>query len=58
MKTLAIFSRNLREDFFLKFGLLSVKVYTKKVTNKEECNFIHVSLRLLTTKQVIEVLHL
>ena len=58
MKSLGIFSRNLRGDFFLKIGILSVKVYTKKVPNIEECNFIHVSLRLLTTEQVIEVLYL
>ena len=55
MKSLAIFSRNLRGDFFFKIGILSVKVYTKKVPNKEECNIIHVQLWLLTTNQVIEV---
>ena len=35
-----------------------VKVFTKKVPNIEEYNIIHVSLRLLTTEQVIEVLYL
>ena len=58
MKSLGIFSRNLREDFFLKIGILSVKVYIKKVPNTEEYNFIHVPLRRLTTKHVIEVLYL
>ena len=58
MKSLELSPRNLRGDFFLKIGILSVKVYTKKVPNIEECNFIHVPLRLLTTKQVIEVLYL
>ena len=58
MKSLAIFSRNLRRDFFLKIGILSVKVYTKKVPKIEECNFIHVPLRLLTPKQIIVVLYL
>ena len=58
MKSLELFSRNLCKDFFLKIGRLSVKVYTKKVPNIEECNFIHVPLRLLTPKQVIVVLYL
>ena len=58
MKSLELSPRNLRGDFFLKIGILSVKVYTKKVPNIEECNFIHVPLRLLTTEQVIEVLYL
>ena len=40
MKSLGIFSRNLREDFFLKIGVLSAKVYTKMVPNIEVCNFI------------------
>ena len=57
MKSLGIFSRNLRRDFFLKIGILSVKVYTKKVPNIEECNFIPVLLRSLATKEVIEVLY-
>ena len=31
MKSLELFSRNLRsKDFFLKIGILSVKVYTKR----------------------------
>ena len=58
MKSLGLFSRNLRGDFFLKIGILSVKVYTKKVPNIEEYNFIRVLLRLMNTKQVIEVLYL
>ena len=58
MKSLGLFSRNLRGDFFLKIGILSVKVYTKKVPNIEEYNFIQVPLTLLTTRQVIEVLYL
>ena len=46
-KSLGILSRNLRGNFFLKIGILSVKVYTKKVPNIEECNFIHASLRIV-----------
>ena len=41
----------------LKIGILSVKVYTKKVPNIEECNFIHAPLRIMSTKQVIVVLY-
>ena len=58
MKSLGVISRNLRGDFFLKICILSVKVYTKKVPNIEECNFIQVPLTLLTTSQVFEVLYL
>ena len=58
MKSLGLFSRNLRGDFFLKIGILSVKGYIKKVPNIEEYNFIQVPLTLLTTRQVIEVLYL
>ena len=57
MKSLGVFSRNLREDFFLKIGILSPKVYTKNGPNIEECNFIPAPLRTLNTKQVIEVLY-
>ena len=57
MKSLELFSRNLRKDFFLKIGICSAKVYTKKVSNIEECNFIPAPLRSLSTKQVIEVLY-
>ena len=57
MKSLDIFSRNLREDFFLKIGILSAKVYPKKVPNIEVCNFINAPLRLLSNKQVIEALY-
>ena len=35
MKSLELFSRNLCKDFFLKIGMLSAKVYTKKVPNIE-----------------------
>ena len=37
MENLELFPRNLREDFFLKIGIHSAKVYTKKVPNIEEC---------------------
>ena len=57
MENLELFSRNLREDFFLKIGILRAKVYTKNVPNIEECNFIPAPLRTLITKQVIEVLY-
>ena len=30
MKSLELFPRNLRKDFFLKIGIFSVKVYKKK----------------------------
>ena len=30
MKSLELFSRNLREHFFLKIGILSAKVYKKR----------------------------
>ena len=56
-QSLELFPRSLREDFFLKIGILSPKVYTKKVPNIEECNFIPVPLRSLATKEVIEVLY-
>ena len=49
--------RNICEDFFLKIGKLRAKVYTKKVPNIEVCNFINAPLRLLSIKQVIEVLY-
>ena len=52
-----LFSRNLREDFFLKIGILSAKVYTKKDHNIEGCKFIHAPLRILSTKQVVVVLY-
>ena len=57
MKSLGIFSRNLLEDFFLEIGILSAKVYIKKVPNIEVCNFIHATLWTLSTKQVIVVLY-
>ena len=57
MKSLELFSRNLREDFFLKIGIHSAKVGTKKAPNIGECNFIPAPLRSLATKQVIVVLY-
>ena len=57
MENLELFPRNLREDFFLKIGIHSAKVYTKKVPNIEECNFIPAPLRILSTKQVIVKLY-
>ena len=57
MKSLELFSRNLRKDFFLKIGILIAKVYTKKVPNKEVCDFIPVPLRTLSIKQVLVVLY-
>ena len=52
-QSLELFPRNLREDFFLKIGILSPKVYTKNVPNIEVCNFILALLRTLVIKQVI-----
>ena len=57
MKSLGILSRNIRREFFLKIVILSAKVYTKKVPNIEERNFIHASLHIVSTKHVIEVLY-
>ena len=51
-----LFSRNLRKDFFLKIGILSAKLYTKKVPNIEQCNFIPAPLRTLSTKQVCKLI--
>ena len=56
-QSLELFPRNLREDFFLKIGILSPKVYTKNVPNIEVCNFILAPLRTLSIKQVIVVLY-
>ena len=55
-QSLQLSPRNTCEDFFLKIGILCVKVYTKKVPNIEVCNFINAPLRLLSIKQVIEAL--
>ena len=44
MKSLIIFSSNLSDDFFLKLGILSAKVYTKNVPNIQVCNFIPVTV--------------
>ena len=55
MKILGFFSRNLREDFFLKIGILSPKVYSKNVPNIEARNLILVVLRPQPFKQVNEV---
>ena len=40
MKSLELFPRNHREDFFLKIDILSPKVYTKNVPNIKVCDFI------------------
>ena len=56
-QSLELFPRNLREDFFLKIGILSPKVYTKNVPNIEVCNFILAPLRTQSIKQGIEVLY-
>ena len=57
IQSLQLSPRNICEDFFLKIGILCAKVYTKKVPNIEVCNFINAPLRLLSIKQVIEVLY-
>ena len=54
MKSVGIFFQKSPQRFFLKIGILSVKVYTKKVPNIEEYNFIYASLSILSTKQVIK----
>ena len=54
-QSLELSPRNIREDFFLKIGILCAKVYTKKVPNIEVCNFINAPLRTLSIKQVIVV---
>ena len=46
-QSLELFPRNHREDFFLKIGILSPKVYTKNVPNIEVSNFILAPLRTL-----------
>ena len=51
------FFPEISEDFFLKMGILSPKVYTKNVPNIEVCNFILVPLRTQSIKQGIEVLY-
>ena len=40
------FSRNFHEEFFLKIGILSAKVYTKKVPNIEVCDLTPAPLEL------------
>ena len=57
-QSLELFPRNLREDFFLKIGILSPKVYIKNIPNVEVWNFILVLLRAQPFKQAIEVLYL
>ena len=52
---LGIFSKNLREDFFLKIGILSVKVYTKKALNIEACDFTPAPTTTQSIKVVIVV---
>ena len=56
-QSLELFPRNLREDFFLKIGILRAKVYTKNVPNIDECDFIPAPLRNLSIKQAIVVLY-
>ena len=57
MKSLELFPRNHRRDFFLKIGIHSAKVYTKKAPSILECNFIPAPLKSLAYKQVIIMLH-
>ena len=57
IQSLQLSPRNICEDFFLKISKLRAKVYTKKVPNIEVRNFINAPLRLLSIKQVIEVLY-
>ena len=57
VKSLGILSRNLRRDFFLKIGILSAKVYTKKVPNFEIVWPTPGTLRSLTVKGVYLVSH-
>ena len=57
IQSLQLSPRNICEDFFLKIGILCAKVYTKKVPNIEVCNFINITLRTLSIKQVIVVLY-
>ena len=57
-QSLELFPRNLREDFFLKIGILSPKVYTKNVPNIEVCDFIPGPSTASPIKQVIVVLYL
>ena len=45
-----LFPRNLRKIFFLKIGILNLKVYTKNVPNIEVWNFILAPLRTLPFK--------
>ena len=45
MKSLELFPRRFRRDFFLKIGIHRAKVYTKKVPNIEVCDFIPGSSR-------------
>ena len=55
MKSFGIFSRNLYEDFFLKIGIISVKVYTKNVPNIEVCDLIPAPPTTQSIKVVIVV---
>ena len=56
-QSLELFTRNLRKDFFLKIGILSPKVYTKKVPNFEIVWPTPGTLRRLTVKGVYLVSH-
>ena len=55
MKSLELFPRNLREDFFLKIGILSAKVYTKNVPNIEVYDLILAPPTTQSIKVVIVV---
>ena len=49
------FSRNLREDFYFKIGLISAKVYTKNTPNVEVCNFNPATPKTQSIKVVIVI---
>ena len=55
MKSLGLLSRNLREDIFLKIGMLSVKVYTNNVPNIGVCDFTPAPPTNQSIKEVIVV---
>ena len=58
MKSLELFPRRFREDFFLKIGIQRAKVYTKSDPNIEVYDFIPGPSRPSHFKQVIVVLYL
>ena len=57
MKSLELFPRRFREDFFLKISIQSAKVYTKNVPNIKACDFIPAPSRTSSMQQVIVVLY-